>query len=352
MVKLDIWSDPQFMAPGSISVVIPNHNRCSRLERAISSVINQAPATQVIVIDNGSTDGSVEAASRFPRVTVLHNPRNEGFARAINQGIAHTGGEFIALLNNDAVAHPEWLEQMRRCMTDPGIGMVAAKILVAANPRTIDKAGHLIYPDGQNRGRGSGQLDIGQYDREEEVLWPDGCAALYRRSMLDEIGGFDETFFAYGEDAELGLRARIAGWRCMYTPLAVVWHERAATLGLQSSRRVSLIERNRLLLAVRHFPLGLLLLNPFYYGARLLAGAVAAGRGEGEAGLFSGVIGKLRLAGAILRGDAEGLLLSPVMLWKRAFGNSPRRLNAAQISALIHGNRISLRAISTEVARG
>jgi GT2 family glycosyltransferase len=76
----------------------------------------------------------------------------------------------------------------------------------------IDKAGHLIFPDGQNRGRGSGALDRGQFDREEEVLWPDGCAAMYRKEMLDEIGGFDEDFFAYGDDAELGLRARIAGW--------------------------------------------------------------------------------------------------------------------------------------------
>ncbi len=83
--------------------------------------------------------------------------------------------------------------------------MAASKILVHEDPRRIDKAGHLIYPDGQNRGRGSGELDEGQYDRVEEILWPDGCAAMYRRAMLDEIGGFDEDFFAYADDAELGL---------------------------------------------------------------------------------------------------------------------------------------------------
>ena len=345
-------ASPELMGPRSISVVIPNFNRRAQLQRCLASVVTQASATQVVVVDNGSTDGSVEAASCFPGVTVLRNLSNEGFARAVNQGIAQCTGQFIALLNNDAVAHPEWLEQMLCGMSDPGIGMVAAKILVAANPHLIDKAGHLIYPDGQNRGRGSGQPDHGQYDQAEEVLWPDGCAALYRHSMLDEIGGFDETFFAYGEDAELGLRARIAGWRCMYSPRAVVWHERASTLGLLSSRRVTLIERNRLLLAVRHFPLRLLLLNPFYYVARLVAGAAAAARGQGEAGLFSGARGKLRLMCALLRGDAEGLFLVPVMLWKRAFGKAPRRLNAAQIVALVHRNRISLRALSTEVAAG
>ena len=109
--------------------------------------------------------------------------------------------------------------------------MAASKMLVWEDPRRIDKAGHLIFPDGQNRGRGSGALDTGQFDREEEVLWPDGCAAMYRKEMLDRIGGFDEDFFAYGDDAELGLRARIAGWRCIYTPEAVVRHHRGVDPG-------------------------------------------------------------------------------------------------------------------------
>ena len=114
--------------------------------------------------------------------------------------------------------------------------MAASKMLVWEDPRRIDKAGHLIFPDGQNRGRGTGALDQGQFDREEEVLWPDGCAAMYRKRMLDQIGGFDEDFFAYGDDAELGLRARIAGWRCCYAPHAVVRHHRGSTLGKGSAR--------------------------------------------------------------------------------------------------------------------
>jgi GT2 family glycosyltransferase len=230
--------------------------------------------------------------------------------------------------------------------------MIAAKILVAGNPSVIDKAGHLIWPDGQNRGRGSGEIDCGQYDDEAEVLWPDGCAALYRRQMLDEIGGFEDTFFAYGEDAELGLRARIAGWRCMYAPRAVVHHHRASTLGLASVRRVALIERNRVLLAARHFPLRLLLMNPLYYAARLAAGVAAALKGQGEAGLFTGIGGKLRLAAAMVRGDVEALFLLPLILWKRWFSSAPRRLSAAQICTLVRDHRISLHALSVQVARG
>jgi GT2 family glycosyltransferase len=325
--------------------VVVNYNRPDKLAAALTSIFSQSVPAEVIVVDNGS----LQRISAGTGVILIENDRNVGFARAVNQGIARASGEFIALLNNDAVADPLWLEQMLRCMRSPAVGMVASKILVAANPSIIDKAGQLMYPDGQNRGRGSGEIDRGQYDREEEVLWPDGCAALYRRSMLEEIGGFDETFFAYGEDAELGLRARIAGWRCVYAPGAVVFHERAATLGLASVRRVSLIERNRVLLAVKHFPARLLLLNPFYYAARLVAGAIAAASGRGEASLFSS---KLTLAAALLRGDMEALPRIPGMLWKRWRGTWPRRLNASQICDLIRRNRISLRALSTEVARG
>src|SRR5271166_4523710 len=185
---------------------------------------------------------------------VVRNRENRGFCAANNQGIAAARGDFIALLNNDAEAEPGCLEALyRACSRAPDVGMAAAKVLVLEDTRRIDKVGHLIWPDGQNRGRGSGALDTGQFDREEEVLWPDGCAALYRKQMLDQIGGFDEDFFAYGDDAELGLRARIAGWRCIYTPDAVVRHHRGSTMGKGSGRRLELIERNRVLLAVKLF---------------------------------------------------------------------------------------------------
>src|SRR5581483_4081663 len=98
-------------------------------------------------------------------------------------------GDYIALLNNDAEAGPGWLAEMRRaCSSRADVGMAACKVVMWDEPGRIDKACHLIFPDGQNRGRGSGALDHGQFDREEEVLWPDGCAAMYRKAMLDQIG--------------------------------------------------------------------------------------------------------------------------------------------------------------------
>jgi hypothetical protein len=252
-----------------ISVIVVNCKRRELLGRCLESLARQEGADfEVIVVDNGSDDGSPDmvardyTAARGLRLRLIRNPSNRGFCAANNQGIAASKAEFVALLNNDAEAYPGWLAALRRCFEGrPEVGMAASKILVFEDPRRIDKAGHLIYPDGQNRGRGSGEVDAGQYDRMEETLWPDGCAAMYRKDMLDRIGGFDEDFFAYADDAELGLRARIAGWICLYAPDALVRHHRGATLGITSSRRLELIERNRILLAVKLFPWSLLWLN-------------------------------------------------------------------------------------------
>jgi GT2 family glycosyltransferase len=226
--------------------------------------------------------------------------------------------------------------------------MAASKILVYEDPTRIDKVGHLIYPDGQNRGRGSGQIDRGQFDRIEEVLGQDGCAAMYRRAMLDEIGGFDEDFFAYADDAELGLRARIAGWRCLYIPDAVVRHHRGSTLGLLSSERLELIERNRILFAAKLFPWSLLWLNGAYWMARMSAGVWAAATGRGEAARFPGVGGKMRIAMALLKGQLSALPLLPKMLRKRRSIQRLRKLSPSDVRKLILSHRISLKELSQQ----
>lgn len=336
-----------------MSVIIVNWNRRDMLRGCLESLTRQrGPGFEVIVVDNGSTDGSAEMAASFAcnapfPLHLIRNAGNCGFCAANNQGIAAAAGAWVALLNNDAEAEPGWLDAMLRAAArDPAVGMVASKIVVYEDPKRIDKAGHLIWPDGQNRGRGTGELDRGQYDREEEVLWPDGCAALYRKSMLDEIGGFDEDLFAYADDAELGLRARIAGWTCVYTPGAVVRHRRGATLGVLSSRRLELIERNRVLLAVKHFPASLLWLNIPYFLARLAGGAAAAIRGRGEAGRFAGPGEKTRMAAALLRGFLAGVAMIPRTWKKRRAMQNLRRLGPRQVRRLLMQHRISLRALS------
>jgi hypothetical protein len=328
--------------------VVVNWNRKELLRACLASVARQTGvAFETIVVDNGSTDGSADLAEQEFGARVIRNAENRGFCAGNNQGIAAARGEFIALLNNDAEAEPGWLAALHRaCSARPDVGMAASKVLVWEDPRRIDKAGHLIFPDGQNRGRGSGALDQGQYGREEEVLWPDGCAAMYRKEMLGRIGGFDEDFFAYGDDAELGLRARIAGWKCVYTPGAVVRHHRGATLGKDSARRLALIERNRLLLAFKLFPWSLLWLNPFYFVARVAAGFAAAHRGEGDTAHFPGWRGKWAMARALVLGDLAALRLAPRMLRKRAQIRRIRRLTPGQVRRLILAHRPSWREVA------
>lgn len=335
-----------------IAVIVVNWNRRDLLRNCLRSLRRQEGiAFEVVVVDNGSEDGSPDMVAReFGgcgwTLRLIRNKTNRGFCAANNQGIAATSAAYIALLNNDAEADPGWLAALRRCFENrPDIGMAASKILVFEDPRRIDKAGHLIYPDGQNRGRGSGELDIGQYDRLEETLWPDGCAAMYRREMLEQIGGFDEDFFAYADDAELGLRARIAGWRCLYVPDAVVRHHRGSTLGVTSSLRLKLIERNRILLAAKLFPWSLLWLNGLYYLARIGAGIQAAMRGKGEIGRYPGIRGKCRAGVALCSGSLEALRLLPRMLRKRREIEKIRKLSPREVRRLILNNRIPLRTL-------
>ena len=332
-----------------------NWNRRDLLRACLRSLaVQQIPHPfEVVVVDNGSDDGSpdmvLEEFSAEPpfRVQLIVNRDNAGFCAANNQGFAATESEFIALLNNDAEAEPGWLAALASAFRNrPDVGMAASKILVYEDPRRIDKAGHLIYLDGQNRGRGTGEIDRGQYDRVEEVLWPDGCAAMYRRTMLDQIGGFDEDFFAYADDAELGLRARISGWKCLYVPTAVVRHHRGSTLGVRSSRRIELIERNRVLLAVKLFPGSFLWLNGGYYLARILAGAWWGIRGRGEASQFPGTFGKLTILMALIRGDLKALKLLPKMWKKRRQWQLRRKLSPREVRSLLLKHRIRLKDLS------
>ena len=343
-----------------ISVVIVNWNRRALLESCLRSLLrDQGAAFEIIVVDNGSTDGSSELVRTYMggplAVRIIENPDNRGFCEANNQGIAEARGEFIALLNNDAEVEPFWLAQLLAAFTEPDIGMAASKILVwrepgTAGPPMIDKVGHLIYPDGQNRGRGSGELDLGQYDAVEETLWPDGCACMYRKSMLDEIGGFDEDLFAYGDDADLGLRARIAGWRALYMPQAVVWHHRGSSMGKQNPKRITLIERNRVLLAVKLFPGSLLCLNGAYYLARIFAGAMAALRNRGEIGHFSSPSLKLQAAWALCLGDLQAITMLPKTLRKRRRILAQRKLSSSQTRSLLLRFRIPLRQLTDQSA--
>jgi len=241
------------MSP-AVSVIIVNWNGKYLLLDCLDSLFNQTFRDfEVILVDNGSTDGSIRyVEEEFPMIKIIHNEKNLGFAEANNQGIMVSRGEYIALLNNDTRPKRNWLAELVRVADEnPRFGMFASKILLPSGK--IDSAGCLLYPDGIGICRGRWQENRGQYDQIETVVFPSGCAAFYRRQMLDQIGPFDERFFMYCEDTDLGLRARAAGWGCLYIPTAVVTHLYSQSSSAYSLKKAFYVERNRIWVMMKNF---------------------------------------------------------------------------------------------------
>jgi GT2 family glycosyltransferase len=213
-------------------VIVPNWNGRSDLERCLPALQAQTlDDFEVIVVDNGSSDGSLELLeTEFPEVRVVELGENRGFATANNIGIRAARGRYIALLNNDTRVDPAWLAELVACLErHPRAASVTSKMLLMQHPDTIDGAGDVLtwtflpYP------RGHGEPDRGQYEQEREVFSASGGAALWRGDVLKRLGAFDEEFFAYYEDVDLGFRARLQGLECWYVPTSVVLHQRGGT---------------------------------------------------------------------------------------------------------------------------
>jgi len=334
----------------AVSVIIVNFNRCDLLQACLRALDCQTfTDSEIIVVDNGSTDGSLAFLRNLEsmRVGVVSLRENKGFAAGCNAGIDVAKGRYIATLNNDAEPEPRWLEDLVLTMESADeIGMCASKILLHSDRGRIDKVGHLIYLDGLNHGRGSGERDRGQYDVPVEVLFPDGAAALYRRAMLDEIGLFDESFFAYGDDADLGLRGRLAGWACQYVPTAVVYHHHSATAGEFSALKAFLIERNRLFVAVKLFPLRLLIFTPFFTLLRFIYHAYGALFLVGSSGRFAAGSSRLLLAGAIVRSYWSGFKHLPLMWRSRREIGRISKVSGSDFIALLWKHRIAVREVT------
>jgi GT2 family glycosyltransferase len=230
-----------------ISVVIVNFNGLRFLEPCFSSLAGQSFKNfEIILVDNDSSDGSADyIREHFPSVTLIETGKNLGFAGGTNAGICVAQGDFILALNNDTIADSQFIENLiGPMMSDSRIGMCASKMLFP--DRRINSTGICISRSGAAWDRGIFERDSGQYDTGEEVFGPCGGAALYRRSMLDEIGLFDEDFFIYVEDIDLAFRARLAGWKCMYIPTARVTHFMGGTAGVYSDASIFYLTRNQL----------------------------------------------------------------------------------------------------------
>ncbi len=305
-----------------ISVIIVNWNGLRFLKDCLTSVFRQDyPLLEVIFVDNGSTDGSLEFVKReFPRAIVVENKENLGFAAGNNRGIEVSKGEYVMTLNNDAALAPDTVRMLVTAaeISQARVGMWAPKILSIEDPGMIDSAGGLlIYPDCLAKGRGRLERDSGQYDRHEEVFIPSACAALYRREMLNEVGLFDEDFFAYCEDTDLGLRARLSGWATLSVPIAVVYHHYSGTGGRYTPLKAYLVERNRIWVAIKNLPLRYLAVSPLYTLWRYILQVYGLVRGRGAGSRFAGEFSSRKLFFILLRSYFDAFRKLPSMISKR-----------------------------------
>jgi GT2 family glycosyltransferase len=298
---------------------------------------------EVIVVDNSTTS----AVRQFGiEAQVIENGTNVGFGSAVNQGWRASQSPWIAAVNDDAEPSSQWLAELLGAGEgDPEIGMVASQVRL--DHERLDSAGMLVALDGSSKQRGHGQ-PCALFDKAGDILLPSGSAALFRRSMLEDVGGFDDAFFLYCEDTDLGLRARWRGWRAVYAPKAVVYHRYSHSAGRASALKAYYVERNRLYVLLKNFPARRLLLVPVAEMVRYLWHLVALVTGRGAAGEFrySGG-GTLSLPWLVLRAHLAAAVNLPRLLRQRREIRSRAYLNPRQFGRLLSAHSISLREVAS-----
>lgn len=222
-----------------VSVIVVNWNGERFIKQCLVALMNQTlKPHEIILVDNASSDGSVGIVRRFPSVRLIELDQNTGFARGNNLAIeaASKESEWIALINPDAFAEPHWVEALLMAAdSNPEFDVFGSKLINAGDTKLLDGAGDAYHMSGLVWRMGHGSTVPTSAENEREVFSPCAAAALYRRSALRKLGGFDEDYFCYVEDVDLGFRLRLAGYRCLYVPQSVAHHVGSGTTGGQHS---------------------------------------------------------------------------------------------------------------------
>ena len=286
-----------------VTVVIPNYNGIRFLQGCLEAVLNQEPDTptyRVMVIDNGSKDGSLELLEKqFPQVEVMPLSKNTGFCHAVNMGIRKAGSPYVILLNNDTKVRPGFVKGLCHALeARPGAFSVSAAMLMWDQEELLDDAGDRYCAFGWAYSRGKGKRAV-LYSRPAEVFSACGGAAIYRKSVLEKIGLFDEEHFAYLEDLDIGWRARIYGYHNYYEPSAEVVHYGSASTGSRyNEKKTVLAAANNIYVLGKNMPaLQLLFNSPFlilgfftkflFFVGKGMGGLYLKGLVEGAKKLFS-----------------------------------------------------------------
>jgi GT2 family glycosyltransferase len=315
------------------TVAVPTLLADASLVKCIAGLRQQTRQDfEIIVIDNSGRD--LARKLQLENARIISMPGNSGFGAAINRAFEQSSAPFLLTLNDDTIPCPGWLAALvAAAESDRRVGMCASQVCLRQN--TLDSAGMLIYGDGSSKQRGHGESVAG-YLNQEEVLLPSASAALYRRTMLDQIGLFDEHFFLYCEDTDLGLRARRADWRCLYVPHAVVEHRYSHSAGRVSALKAYYVERNRIFVAMKNFPLRMLCVLPLRGTMRYLAHLRAAFGSTGKSAEFRTQNGGIAAMIAITMRAHLALLRAAGRIWKqRSVIRRTARLSSAEFTRLL-----------------
>ncbi|MBN1319910.1 MAG: glycosyltransferase family 2 protein [Thermoleophilia bacterium] len=290
------------------SVIVPNWNGLSHLPGCLDSLAAQSFADfEVLVVDNGSSDGSVAwIREHHPEVRVVQRPDNGGFSRAVNAGIAAARGEYVALLNNDTAADDGWLGALVGALDEhQAYDFAASKMILFYDPERLNAAGDTFaFARLAATNRGIGQ-PVSRYNKPERVLGACAGAALYRRALFEEVGLFDEDFFLTAEDTDFNLRCLIAGKRCLYVPGAQVRHKLGASTGAQPEWGMGrLLVRNEAIVVAKDLPAPLFALLPFLWPYRMIRQTIPL-----RPSRWRLVPGLVRQAPGRLRAEVEGFRL-------------------------------------------
>lgn len=272
-----------------VTVVIPNYNGIGFLKDCLDSVfaqVSDTPEYEVLVVDNGSTDGSLEMLREsYPQIRVEALSENTGFCHAVNLGLYLSVTPYVILLNNDTKVKSEFIKNLCYAIESrPDAFSVSAKMLMWDNPELLDDAGDRYCVFGWAYARGKGK-PAQQYSVPCEIFAACAGAAVYRKSVLEEIGYFDEEHFAYMEDLDIGYRARIYGYRSYYEPSAEVIHYGSASSGSRYNEwKTSLASANNIYVAGKNMPLLQWIWNlPFLLPGFLVKFFFFCGKGMGKA---------------------------------------------------------------------
>lgn len=267
------------------TVVIPNYNGMKYLKDCLDALLQSVSVPEMIVVDNGSSDGSGSfIKERYPQVHLIELPENSGFSAAVNIGIRSAQTEYVYLLNNDTKVYPDTISSLEQAMDrHPDAFSVASKMLQMDCPSQIDSAGDFYCALGWAFAMGKDKPS-GQYDRERRIFSSCAGAALYRTKLLKELGGFDEKHFAYLEDIDLGYRANIYGYRNYLIPESVMLHAGSGVSGSRHNAfKVELSARNSIYLIYKNMPLLQFLLNlPFLVAGYLIKWLFFVKKGLGK----------------------------------------------------------------------